>query len=145
MQKLWYNPSVKLCRIVGRDCSMKKSEPFNRKIFAMLIEKAKGDRSSKQFAADCGISYVQLHKLELQAQPGAPGMKLITKLAANSAGGIELEDYLLAAGKTQNPIKLPSKRKNRLISRKCTKTFLPVSKKLSMISWITLPIIKSKR
>ncbi len=47
MQKLWYNPSVKLCRIVGRDCSMKKSEPFNRKIFAMLIEKAKGDRSSK--------------------------------------------------------------------------------------------------
>lgn len=145
MQKLWYNPSVKLCRIVGRDCSMKKSEPFNRKIFAMLIEKAKGDRSSKQFAADCGIRYVQLHKLELQAQPGAPGMKLITKLAANSAGGIELEDYLLAAGKHKNPIKLPSKRKNRLISKKCTKTFPPVSKKPSMISWITLPIIKSKR
>ena len=68
---------------------MKKSEPFNRKIFAMLLEKAKGDRSTKQFAADCGISYVQLHKLELQAQPGAPGMKLITKLAANSAGGID--------------------------------------------------------
>ena len=124
---------------------MKKSEPFNRKIFAMLIEKAKGDRSSKQFAADCGISYVQLHKLELQAQPGAPGMKLITKLAANSAGGIELEDYLLAAGKTQKPDQAPVKKKNRLISKKCTKTFLPVSKKPSMISWITLPIIKSKR
>ena len=43
--------------------SMKKSQPFNRKIFAMLLEKAKGERSSKQFAADCGISYVQLHKL----------------------------------------------------------------------------------
>ena len=114
MQKLWYNPSVKLCRIVGRDCSMKKSEPFNRKIFAMLIEKAKGDRSSKQFAADFGISYVQLHKLELQAQPGAPGMKLITKLAANSAGGIELEDYLLAAGKTQKPDQAPVKKKKSL-------------------------------
>ena len=93
---------------------MKKSEPFNRKIFAMLIEKAKGDRSSKQFAADCGISYVQLHKLELQAQPGAPGMKLITKLAANSAGGIELEDYLLASGKTQKPDKDPVKKKKSL-------------------------------
>ena len=93
---------------------MKKSEPFNRKIFAMLLEKAKGDRSTKQFAADCGISYVQLHKLELQAQPGAPGRKLITKLAANSAGGIELQDYLRAAGKKQKPDQESVKKKKSL-------------------------------
>ena len=93
---------------------MKKSEPFNRKIFAMLLEKAKGDRSSKQFAAGCGISYVQLHKLELQAQPGAPGLKLITKLANNSAGGIELEDYLLAAGRTGSDKEKPVKKKKSL-------------------------------
>ena len=79
--------------------SMKTKQPFNKKIFALLIEKAKGDRTVKQFANDCGISYVQLHKLELGAQENAPGIKLITKLAQNSAGGIELEDYLLAAGK----------------------------------------------
>ena len=90
--------------------SMKKSQPFNRKIFAMLLEKAKGERSSKQFAADCGISYVQLHKLEL----GAPGLKLITKLANNSAGGIELEDYLLAAGKTSVSEPKPVKKKKTL-------------------------------
>lgn len=78
---------------------MKQAHPFNAKIFALLLEKARGDRTSKQFAADCGISYVQLHKLELGAQVGAPGMKLITKLAEHSDGGIELEDYLLAAGR----------------------------------------------
>lgn len=94
--------------------SMKKSQPFNRKIFAMLLEKAKGERSSKQFAADCGISYVQLHKLELGAQLGAPGLKLITKLANNSAGGIELEDYLLAAGKTSVSEPKPVKKKKTL-------------------------------
>ncbi|MCR5353749.1 MAG: hypothetical protein K6D98_05525 [Clostridiales bacterium] len=77
---------------------MKKTRSFNKKIFALLIEKAKGERTTKQFANDCGISYVQLHKLELANQENAPGIKLMTKLANNSAGGIELEDYLLAAG-----------------------------------------------
>ncbi len=77
---------------------MKKTKNFNKKIFALLIEKAKGERTTKQFANDCKISYVQLHKLELSNQENAPGIKLMTKLANNSAGGIELEDYMLAAG-----------------------------------------------
>lgn len=93
---------------------MKKSAPFNKKIFAMLLERAKGDRTTKQFAADCGISYVQLHKLELCGQENAPGMKLISKLAANSAGGVELEDYLLAAGKNTAAAEKPVKKKKSL-------------------------------
>ena len=93
---------------------MKKKAPFNQKIFAMLLEKAKGERTTKQFAADCGISYVQLHKLELCGQENAPGMKLIAKLAANSAGGIELEDYMLAAGKTGASSDKPVKKKKSL-------------------------------
>ncbi len=91
---------------------MKKRTPFNKKIFALLIEKARGDRTTKQFAADCGISYVQLHKLELCAQENAPGMKLITKLAAASFGGIEMEDYLLAAGRTGVVEEKPKKKKS---------------------------------
>lgn len=93
---------------------MKKHEPFNKKIFAMLLEQAKGERTTKQFAADCGISYVQLHKLELCGQENAPGLKLLTKLANNSAGGIELEDYLLAAGKTTAQPPKPAKKKKSL-------------------------------
>lgn len=92
---------------------MKKSKPFNKKIFAMLLEKARGERTTKQFANDCGISYVQLHKLELCGQENAPGIKLMTKLANNSAGGIDLEDYMLAAGVTaKNSDKVPKKKKS---------------------------------
>lgn len=80
---------------------MRGSKPFNKKVFALLIDKARGERTTKQFANDCGISYVQLHKLELCGQENAPGIKLMTKLANNSAGGIELEDYMLAAGYTE--------------------------------------------
>ena len=64
----------------------------------MLIEKARGDRTTRRFANDCGISYVQLHKLELCGQENPPGMKLIKKLAQNSTGGVELEDFMFAAG-----------------------------------------------
>ena len=77
---------------------MRGNKPFNKRVFALLIDKARGERTTKQFANDCGISYVQLHKLELCGQENAPGIKLLTKLANNSAGGIELEDYMLAAG-----------------------------------------------
>ena len=76
----------------------RKSKHFNKKILAMLIERAKGDRTTRAFALDCGISYVQLHKLESGAQENAPGLKLLTKLAENSENGIELEDYMFACG-----------------------------------------------
>lgn len=76
----------------------RKSKHFNKKILAMLIEKARGERTTRAFALDCGISYVQLHKLERQEQENAPGIKLLTKLAENSENGIELEDYMFACG-----------------------------------------------
>ena len=76
----------------------RKSKHFNKKILAMLIEKARGERTTRVFAKDCGISYVQLHKLEMGAQENAPGIKLLTKLAENSENGIELEDYMFACG-----------------------------------------------
>ena len=71
---------------------------FNKKILAMLIDKARGERTTRKFALDCGISYVQLHKLEMGAQENAPGIMLLTKLAENSENGVELEDYMFACG-----------------------------------------------
>ncbi len=75
---------------------------FNKKILSLLIEKARGDRSTKEFADECGISYVQLHKLEMCMQSGCPGKKLLQKLAENSVGGVELEDYYFACGIEEN-------------------------------------------
>lgn len=71
---------------------------FNKKIFALLLEKARGSRSMRSFANECGISYVQLHKLEKSAQENPPGKKLLLKLAENSENGIEYEDFLFASG-----------------------------------------------
>ncbi len=92
-----------------------KNKPFNKKIFALLLEKAKGERTTRQFANDCGISYVQLHKLELGGQENAPGMNLLMRLAANSAGGIELEDFMLAAGR-QNESKQKTQKKKKSVN-----------------------------
>lgn len=75
-----------------------RNNHFNKKIFAMLLERAKGDRTTRAFAFDCGISYVQMHKLEMCGQENPPGLKLLTKLAENSDGGIELEDFIFASG-----------------------------------------------
>ncbi|MBO4949639.1 MAG: hypothetical protein J6E38_01325 [Clostridia bacterium] len=83
----------------------RKSKHFNKKILAMLIERAKGERTTREFANDCGISYVQLHKLEMCQQENAPGIKLLTKLAENSENGIELEDYMFACGIEEQDIK----------------------------------------
>ena len=96
-----------------KSVQMRGSKPFNKRVFALLIDKARGERTTKQFANDCGISYVQLHKLELCGQENAPGLKLLTKLAANSAGGIELEDYMLAAGYTEEKKKSATVTKKR--------------------------------
>ncbi len=70
---------------------------YNKKIFALLLERAKGERSLQQFANDCDISYVQLRKLCICAQENPPRPKQIAKHAAHSVGVTE-EDYLFAAG-----------------------------------------------
>ena len=81
-----------------------KSVNFNKKIFSMLIEQARGDRSIHRFANDAGISYVQLRKLYAGLQENPPGKKLIKKLAESSLDGIEYEDYIFAAGISEQKI-----------------------------------------
>lgn len=88
----------------------RKSKHFNKKILAMLIDKARGERTIRAFAIDCGISYVQLHKLEMCQQENAPGIKLLTKLAENSENGVELEDYMFACGIEEQELKPKSKK-----------------------------------
>ena len=78
----------------------KRNNAFNKRIFAMLIDKAKGERSVRRFALESGISYLQLRKLLMCEQENPPGIKLITKLAENSENGVDIEDYLYAVGKS---------------------------------------------
>ena len=71
---------------------------WNKKIFALLLKEAKGVRSWRQFAADCGISYVQMRKLAAAEQENPPRPKLIRKAAAQAFGDIDLADFMFAAG-----------------------------------------------
>lgn len=77
---------------------MAENARWNKKIFAMLLTEAKGVRSWRQFAADCGISYVQMRKLALGTQENPPRPKLIRKVALHAFGEIDLEDLMFAAG-----------------------------------------------
>lgn len=71
---------------------------FSKKIFSILLEKAKGPRSWRQFASDCDISYVQMRKLVQGEQENPPRPKLIRKLADHAFGDVDLEDFMFAAG-----------------------------------------------
>lgn len=73
------------------------AEKFSKRIFALLLEKAKGDRSWRQFATDCDISYVHMRKLAQAAQNNPPRPRLIKKIADGSYD-VLLEDYMFAIG-----------------------------------------------
>ena len=75
---------------------------YNKKIFAILLEQAKGDRSWRQFAFDCDISYVQMRKLAQATQENPPRPTLIKKIADHCFNDIDLEDLMFAAGMTKN-------------------------------------------
>ena len=77
--------------------------PFNRQLFALLLENAKGDRSWRQFAMDSDISYIQMRKLALQQQVNSPRPKLIHKIAQNASGGITAEDLFFCTGVYTDP------------------------------------------
>lgn len=74
------------------------SNTFNKKIFSLLLDMAKGDRSWRQFADDCGISYVQMRKLATCKQENPPRIKLIRKIASNSQADITVDDFIFVSG-----------------------------------------------
>lgn len=75
-----------------------KNNKWNKKIFSLLLEQAKGVRSWRQFAADCDISYVQMRKLAQGTQENPPRPKLIHKIASKAFNEVDLEDLMFTAG-----------------------------------------------
>lgn len=79
------------------------AELFSKKIFALLLEKAKGERSWRQFSIDADVSYVQMRKLVSCEQENPPRLKLIKKIAEVSEGGVTIDDLLFATGNIERP------------------------------------------
>lgn len=84
---------------------MAENNRWNKKIFSLLLAEAKGVRSWRQFADDCGVSYVQMRKLALMTQENPPRPKLIRKVASHAFNDIDLEDLMFAAGMNQPDLK----------------------------------------
>ena len=74
------------------------AKEFNKKIFSIILNISKGERSWRQFATDCNISYVQMRKLATCKQENPPRIKLLKKIVENSNCDITMEDYLFAVG-----------------------------------------------
>ena len=89
---------------------------FSKKIFSLLLERAKGDRSWRQFAMESDISYVQMRKLAQGTQENPPRPKLIKKIADHSFNDIDLEDFMFAVGITL-PDKIGRAQKRSLADR----------------------------
>lgn len=78
------------------------SKEFNKKIFAIILNISRGERSWRQFALDCEISYVQMRKLATCKQENPPRIKLLKKIVENSDGEITMDDYLFAIGSSNS-------------------------------------------
>lgn len=77
---------------------MAENSKWSKKVFSILLERAKGVRSWRQFASECDVSYVQMRKLASMSQENPPRPKLIRKVADNAFNDVDLEDLLFAAG-----------------------------------------------
>ncbi len=88
---------------------MAENSKWNKKVFSILLERAKGVRSWRQFASECDVSYVQMRKLASMSQENPPRPKLIRKVADKAFNDVDLEDLLFAAGMSSSGRPLPHK------------------------------------
>ncbi|MBE6678000.1 MAG: hypothetical protein E7597_04310 [Ruminococcaceae bacterium] len=77
---------------------------YSKKLFAILLDIAKGKRDLKEYAAESGISHVQLKKFSLCKQNGPPTPKLLAKLASVAQNGITYEDFLSICGYREDEV-----------------------------------------
>lgn len=78
---------------------------FDKKEFALLLEKAMGDRSINQYALHSKVSPTYISRLLRGLVEKSPGALIIRKLADKAYNGISYEELMKAAGHIEE--KLP--------------------------------------
>ncbi|WP_291637733.1 hypothetical protein [Clostridium sp.] len=71
---------------------------FDLVTFAMLLEKAKGDRSINQYANTIDVSAAHISRLLRQLVKSPPAPDTINKIASAACNGVTYSDLMLAAG-----------------------------------------------
>ena len=88
----------------------KERKPVDYPRLRELIDKARGDRTLRQYAADAGVDHAVLYKI-MNSDEYKPGYSVLQRLAsdeANPQGGVHLVDLMTAAGFPVDEMKLYS-------------------------------------
>ena len=77
---------------------MNSEEQFNKEEFAVLLDRAKGDRSINNFANETGVSAAHISRFLRQIIASPPTPETISKLAAKAHNEVTYQDLMVAAG-----------------------------------------------
>ncbi|ESU34266.1 hypothetical protein G3A_02010 [Bacillus sp. 17376] len=77
---------------------MNNEEQFNKEEFAVLLDRAKGDRSINNFANETGVSAAHISRFLRQMIASPPTPETISKFAAKAQNEVTYQDLMVAAG-----------------------------------------------
>lgn len=77
---------------------MHSEEQFNKEEFAVLLDRAKGDRSINNFANETGVSAAHISRFLRQMIASPPTPETISKFAAKAHNEVTYQDLMVAAG-----------------------------------------------
>lgn len=77
---------------MGTNCA------FNKEIFAVLLEKAKGNKSINEYSRETGVSTAYISKLLRQLNDKPPSPEIISKLAFFASNDITYKQLMVASG-----------------------------------------------
>lgn len=77
---------------------MNSEEQFNKEEFAVLLDRAKGDRSINNFANETGVSAAHISRFLRQMIASPPTPETISKFAAKARNEVTYQDLMVAAG-----------------------------------------------
>lgn len=81
---------------------MSKKEYGNKKV-ADAIKAARGERSLRRYAADTGVNYITIYRIEKgESLPSPQTIKKLTTGAARPRNDVSYDDVMIAAGYQQN-------------------------------------------
>ncbi|MDW7673445.1 MAG: S24 family peptidase [Bacillota bacterium] len=72
--------------------------PFDKKQFALLLERAKGNRSINQFALHCGVSAAHISRLLRCLLDSPPSAEIIKKISDKAYNSVSYLDLMQAVG-----------------------------------------------
>jgi transcriptional regulator with XRE-family HTH domain len=76
---------------------------FDKERFAELLEKAKGNRSIRQYGQHCGVDAGYISRLLRRLLDQPPSADVIRRLASRAYAGVTVEELLAAAGYLDEP------------------------------------------